>query len=160
MEHQRLAPKVATDAVLKNIFQTYDRNICLKSEQKVALEAFIGRRDVFALLPTGFGKSLIYQLAPLVAKAMGLRENPIVVVISPLIALMEDQVREATALGISACQLDTDNAVSIRRGTFNLVFGSPESWLSVRWRDMLANDVYKDNLLGIVVDEVHLTYKW
>ncbi|CAL8267566.1 unnamed protein product [Merluccius merluccius] len=73
---------------------------------------------------------------------------------------MEDQVREATALGISACQLDSDNEELLKRGSFNIVFGSPESWLSGKWRDMLANEVYKDNLLGIVVDEVHLTYKW
>ena len=40
----------------------------LKEEQKTALESFLCKKDVFAVLPTGYGKSLIYQLAPLVAK--------------------------------------------------------------------------------------------
>ncbi|XP_060767264.1 putative ATP-dependent DNA helicase Q1 [Neoarius graeffei] len=153
---QRQAFNTAVDAVLK----AFNGKFSLKTEQRAALEVFIERKDVFALLLTGFGKSLIYQLAPLVAKSMGLSENPIVVVVSPLIALMENQVREATALGISAAQLDPDNEALIKRGSFNIVFGSLESWLSGKWRDMLADEVYKENLLGIVVDEVHLTYKW
>ena len=44
----------------------------LKEEQKTALESFLCKKDVFAVLPTGYGKSIIYQLAPLVAKRMGL----------------------------------------------------------------------------------------
>jgi ATP-dependent helicase YprA (DUF1998 family) len=62
------------------------------------LLSFVGGHDVVALLPTGFGKSLIFQLAPLVvkelAKANASNANPIVVVVSPLVALMEDQVKE------------------------------------------------------------------
>ena len=53
----------------------------------------------------GFGKSLIYQLAPMVAKKMGRNENPVVIVVSPLVTLMEDQVKEATGMGITAMQL-------------------------------------------------------
>ena len=60
----------------------------LKIEQRAALEAFVAGKGVFAMLPTGFGKSLIYQLAPLVAKSIGLCEDAVVVVISPLIALI------------------------------------------------------------------------
>ena len=44
----------------------------LKEEQKTALESFLCKKDVFAVLLTGYGESLIYQLAPLVAKRMGL----------------------------------------------------------------------------------------
>ena len=44
----------------------------LREEQKTALEAFASRKDVFAGLPMGYGKSIIYQLAPLVGKQMGL----------------------------------------------------------------------------------------
>ena len=67
----------------------------LKDEQRTILKDFLAGKDVFALLPTGFGKSLIYQLAPLVAKKLGQVKNPIVVVVSPLTALIEDQIREA-----------------------------------------------------------------
>ncbi|XP_015255333.1 PREDICTED: probable Werner syndrome ATP-dependent helicase homolog 1 [Cyprinodon variegatus] len=45
-------------------------------------------------------------------------------------------------------------------GRCQLVFGSPESWLNEKWRSMLASEVYQKNLVGIVVDEVHVTYKW
>ena len=59
----------------------------MKIEQRAALEAFVAGKGVFAMLPTGFGKSLIYQLAPLVAKSM-LCADAVVVVMSPLIALI------------------------------------------------------------------------
>ena len=57
----------------------------MKIEQRAALEAFVAGKGVFAMLPTGFSKSLIYQLAALVAKSIGLCEDAVVVDISPLI---------------------------------------------------------------------------
>ncbi len=67
----------------------------LKEAQRAALELFLGGKDVSALLPTGFGKSLIYQLAPLIVKKIGRIQNPIGIVVSPLIALIDDQIKEA-----------------------------------------------------------------
>ena len=115
----------------------------------------------FAVLPTGFGKSLIYQIAPLVAKKLGLFENPLLIVVSPLLALMQDQIREANRLGLTAFQLGVHAESDILSGRGQLIFGSPEQWmLNKKWRDMLSSDAFKDNIMGIVVDEVHLTYKW
>ncbi|XP_035658335.1 probable ATP-dependent DNA helicase RecS [Branchiostoma floridae] len=141
----------------------------LKREQRDALKAFVGGEDVLALLPTGFGKSLIYQLVPGVCKKLAETEGsslfhgvdkPIVIVVSPLVALMEDQVKEAPKFGVLASQLGKNNE-EILQGNVELVFGSPESWLlNDKWRDMLASPVYRKNLVGIVVDEVHVTYKW
>jgi len=62
----------------------------LIDEQKTAIKAFVDRKDIFAVLPTGLGKSLIYQLSPMVAKKMGRNEMPVVLVVSPLVALMEE----------------------------------------------------------------------
>ena len=137
----------------------------LKPEQEQSLRSFIGGQDVVALLPTGFGKSLIFQLAPLVAKELAKPNTsdakPIVVVVSPLVALMEDQVKEAEKLGVRAGQLGVHDDREILDGRLSLVFGSPESWLlNNKWRRMLASTIYQDNLIGIVVDEVHVTYKW
>ena len=74
---------------------------------------------------------------------------------------MEDQIKEAGKLGVSAMQLGGLNDTDILHGRFQLVFGSPESWLLTKtWRNMLSSEVYRENLLGIVVDEVHVTYKW
>uniref|UniRef100_A0A8C6WUB5 DNA 3'-5' helicase n=1 Tax=Neogobius melanostomus TaxID=47308 RepID=A0A8C6WUB5_9GOBI len=90
----------------------------LKPQQLTALEAFLSKEDVFALLPTGFGKSLIYQLAPLVAKKMSLYKNPVVVVVSPLLALMEQQVTEASKLHLekAVTLIESPNRSNIRLG--------------------------------------------
>uniref|UniRef100_A0A8C6SJ85 DNA 3'-5' helicase n=1 Tax=Neogobius melanostomus TaxID=47308 RepID=A0A8C6SJ85_9GOBI len=106
----------------------------LKPQQLTALEAFLSKEDVFALLPTGFGKSLIYQLAPLVAKKM-LYKNPVVVVVSPLLALMEQQVTEASKVGVTAMQIGVNTDEEIFSGKAELLFGSPEAWLlNEKWR--------------------------
>ena len=134
--------------------------ISLKPEQQQALSSFLQGRDVFGYLPTGFGKSLIYQLAPLVLEQMG-RERPIVIVISPLVALMEDQIKEAAKFGVTALQLGHHCDADILNARCSLVFGSPEAWLNTdKWRNMLGSKTYQERLFGIVVDEVHMTYKW
>ncbi|XP_039661799.1 Werner syndrome ATP-dependent helicase-like isoform X5 [Perca fluviatilis] len=74
---------------------------------------------------------------------------------------MKDQIKEAGKLEVSATQLGGMNDTDILHGRFQLVFGSPESWLlNEKWRNMLSSEVYRENLVGIVVDEVHVTYKW
>ena len=155
------ADETSVSVAIEQVLSELQSISSLKEEQNTALEAFLRGKDVFALLPTGFGKSLIYQLAPLVVKKMGKVKNPIIVVVSPLVALMEDQIREAGKLGVSAMQLGGINDTDILHGRIQLVFGSPESWLlNEKWRDMLSSKVYREDLVGIVVDEVHVTYKW
>ncbi|KAK7912488.1 hypothetical protein WMY93_012699 [Mugilogobius chulae] len=144
--------EAALSAVLNEV------DMILKKPQETALKAFLLGNDVSAVLPTGFGKSLIYQLAPLVAKKMDTNSNPVVVVVSPLVALMEQQVKEASKLGVTAMQLGVNSEEEIVSASPMLLFGSPESWiLNEKWRNLLSTT--KD-LLGIVVDEVHLMYKW
>ena len=69
----------------------------LRAEQKQALLHFITGRDVFVNLPTGFGKSPIYQLAPSIIEEMshfdGKIRSAIILVVSPLVSLMKDQVQ-------------------------------------------------------------------
>ncbi len=76
--------------------------ICqLKPEQEECLV------DVVALLPTDFGKSLVYQLLPIVSEKLGRPKSgkAIIVIVSPLVAFMDDQVKEAAKLGLFAVQL-------------------------------------------------------
>ena len=71
--------KLTFDEALDSVLNSLPRKFILKEEQRLALQSFVDRKeDVLALLPTGFGKSLIYQLAPLVAKLMGFSETPVV----------------------------------------------------------------------------------
>ncbi|XP_063043616.1 ATP-dependent DNA helicase RecQ-like [Engraulis encrasicolus] len=148
------------DSALATTLEDLDIHFTLRDQQITALKFFLQKRDVFGVLPTGYGKSLIYQLAPLVGRRMGLLHKPLVVIVSPLLALMDDQVQEAEKLGLKAVQLGKGDPEEIRSGRCQLVLGSPESWLNREWRDLIASKVYQDNMLGLVVDEVHLTYKW
>ncbi len=78
-----------------------------------------------ALLPTSFGKSLIYQLLPIVSEKLGRPKsgNVIIVIVSPLVALMDDQVKEAAKLDLCAAQLGVHNDREIMEGNFSLIFG-------------------------------------
>ena len=148
------------DAAIEAVLNRLTARITLKSEQRVALKAFVEKRDVFCVLPTGYGKSLIYQLVPLVLEEMGMGEK-IVIIISPLLALMDDQVKEAAKFGLTALQIGEANDNNILNGQCSLVFGTPEAWiLGDKWRNMLNSDIYREKLFGIIVDEVHMTYKW
>ena len=66
----------------------------LKQEQATVINQFLFGKDVFAVLPTGFGKTLCYACLPLVFDAVLGTDRSIVVVISPLVSIMKDQVRQ------------------------------------------------------------------
>ena len=62
-------------------------------------------KDVFGIMPTGFGKRLIFQLFPRLAKAALTLENSTIIVVSPLIAVMRDQVEQLKKLGFSVAAI-------------------------------------------------------
>ena len=70
----------------------------MKAEQVDVAVAFLEGRDVFAILPTGFGKSLCYACLPAAFDSIGKRErgHSLVLVVTPLLAIMKDQVRQST----------------------------------------------------------------
>ena len=147
-------------SALADVISEIDFITEVKEQQEYVLSEFLSGKDVFGVLPTGFGKSLIYQLAPLILKKMFPARNPIFIIISPLNALTEDQIREASKLGIKAKMIGVHPDRDIIQGRCQLVFGSPEAWLqNETWTKMLANEVYL-HLEGIVHDEVHVAYKW
>ena len=143
----------------------------LHESQIQALYSFINGEDVFVNLPTGYGKSLIFQMAPLVHAWMHenvstcWKKDPIILIISPVLALMQDQVRKLTSLNFKAAFVGAEQEPAVLRGIeegeFTFVFISPESTLaSERWRKVLESDVYQRNLIGIAVDEVHCVTEW
>ena len=140
----------------------------LKDEQVNILCTFVEGRDVFVSLLTGFGKSLCYMLLPLVFDYLAVESGggkAIVVVTSPLIALMEDQVASYSAKGIKAAFIDSesdmDKKASVTEGAYQLVLFSPEALISNRkWRHMLREQPYASRLVALVIDEAHCVKKW
>jgi ATP-dependent DNA helicase RecQ len=138
---------------LKEIFG-YDT---FRPHQCEIAEAFLAGRDALAVLPTGAGKSLCYQLPAVV-------RDGLTVVISPLIALMKDQVDQLTASGVAATFLNSslDSAearrrhAGLHRGEYRLLYLAPE-------RLMLADFLPKLGAWGLTalaVDEAHCISEW
>ena len=145
----------------------------LKNEQEKALFYLLSGKDVFVNLPTGFGKSLIYQLSPLVAEELSKRHyypngnirSGIVLVISPLVSLIKDQVKGLQQRGIKASFIgagqEEANFKEIVNGEMNIVYSSPEAMLaSDRWREMICSQVYQNNVVAVAVDEAHCITHW
>ena len=128
----------------------------LRPGQRPAVEALVGDRDVLAVLPTGGGKSAIYELAGL------LRAGPTVVV-SPLIALQDDQLAHLRAAGLRAIVLNSQLSAGERAAALlascdsdTFIFLSPEQLANGETRDTLRRA--QPGLFA--VDEAHLISQW
>jgi ATP-dependent DNA helicase RecQ len=125
--------------------------------QKEVLEAIFAGQDVLAVMPTGSGKSLCYQLPAIVRRG-------ITIVVSPLIALMRDQVQQLQNHGVSAAALNssnngTDNAAieyGLRQGRYRLVYVAPERLARPDTQALLREA--GANVLAI--DEAHCVSQW
>ena len=154
--------------------EAYDRILetfkidSLKELQRRGLEALIKGQDVFIVQPTGSGKSLIFQSAPIVFDIMKplQKGKSIAIVISPLVSLMEDQVGFLKSIGIMAefvgdDQKDEGAKKMVEQGECQIVYGSPEAFLSSkRWRAMLSSEIYKERLRLVAIDEAHCISHW
>ncbi|XP_068691120.1 ATP-dependent DNA helicase RecQ-like [Montipora foliosa] len=114
----------------------------LLPEQENVLREFLGGQNIFVNLPTVYSKSLIFQCLPIAADA--LFEKPcgssVLVVISPLRSLMEDQIRRVNNMGVRAIAITDEEDVEViqqvMNGNYVLVYGSPECLLSTEsWRN-------------------------
>ena len=111
---------------------------------------------MIVIQPTGSGKSLIFQSILIVFDTVRPLSNAksITLVISPLASLMQDQVHYLKSVGIKAefigDEQESEEAKQhVERGKCQIVYGSPEAFLSTkRWRAMLSNDAYKKRLFG------------
>lgn len=127
-----------------------------KSGQSETIRALLSGSDVLSIMPTGSGKSLIYQL-------YGYLVNQPVVIVSPLISLMGDQVDRMNFMGEKrVCALNSMNDWKQRRGLlqhldqFRYIFVSPELLSSP---DVLRR-MKKLNIGLFVIDEAHCISKW
>ena len=129
----------------------------LRPSQQAAIGSILEGRDTLVVMPTGGGKSLCYQ-APAVFK------GGMTIVVSPLIALMKDQVDSLKQVGVNAIRIDStltasekrDAAQHLRSGQVRMLFVSPERLVNsdfVRFLD--GNDVHT-----IAIDEAHCVSQW
>jgi ATP-dependent DNA helicase RecQ len=137
--------------LLKSVFG-FD---AFRGVQGQVVSRVIAGKDTLAVMPTGSGKSLTYQLAALVRDGTAL-------VISPLIALMHDQIRAADTLGIRAASLtsaDSDRERTeqrFRSGDLDLLYVAPERATTEGFRRLLEGVP----LALIAIDEAHCVSEW
>ncbi|SBS32060.1 ATP-dependent DNA helicase RecQ [Marinomonas aquimarina] len=125
--------------------------------QQICVESLLQGNDVLALLPTGAGKSAIYQVASLARQGVGL-------VVSPLIAIMQQQVQQLQQLGIKAEFLNsTQNGAEqndlywrLRHGDVEILYMSPEKLLQSSVIGLLE-DI---DVSCIAIDEAHCVLRW
>lgn len=134
----------------------------LKPQQELAVGRALRREDVLALLPTGYGKSLAFQIPALL-------QGGLTLIVSPLIALMDDQVGDLRELGVPAAALHAMKAGTEQRGVIDealrgelhLLYVSPERILrSHAFRNFLRDLGNAGGVTRVVFDEAHCLSEW
>lgn len=150
-----LPPKVDLLNPLKKVFGY----TAFRPQQEEIIRTSMAGRDVFALLPTGGGKSLCFQLPALVRPGL-------TVVISPLIALMKDQVDQLQANGVAATFLNSTLGENERKarwrglnaGQYKLLYLSPERLMA--GEGSIFDALSRWDVVLVAVDEAHCISEW
>jgi ATP-dependent DNA helicase RecQ len=132
-----------------------------RGDQEQVVDHIIGGGDALVLMPTGGGKSLCYQIPALLRPGVG-------VVVSPLIALMQDQVDALLLAGVRAAflnsSLDFKSVVDTERrlmhGELDLIYVAPERLLTDRFIGLLDQLVENNQLALFAIDEAHCVSQW
>ena len=141
------APRNAA-SVLEHVFGYR----AFRGPQRAIIDTLVGGDDALVLMPTGGGKSLCYQIPALLRDGVG-------IVVSPLIALMQDQVEALRQLGVRAAflnsSLEAREAFEVESqllaGELDLLYVAPERLLTVRFLDLLA----QSRVALFAIDEAH-----
>jgi len=135
----------------------YDK---LREHQYEICQAILSGKDVFVLMATGSGKSLSYQLPPVLLRDYNIKSWSLV--ICPLISLAEDQVAELNAIGIPAAMVGGSSTMGVERqvreGQFCVVYITPEKLLG--WVTELRDLAKRQHLVCVAVDEAHCVSEW
>ncbi len=150
-------PKAATDPALLDLLKRIWGYEAFLPNQAEAVEALMTGRDSLTILPTGGGKSICYQLPALAKPGMA-------IVISPLLALMKDQVDSLVANGVAAASLNSSMTSDekrrvvddLRAGRLKLLYLSPERLASPDSFELLSQAA----ISFIAIDEAHCVSQW
>lgn len=159
-----IAPTTYSDArpTLRVFLQSVFRKREFRSMQGEAVFNALRRNDCAVLLPTGAGKSIIYQLA-------GLLMPGVTLVVDPLIALLEDQVEGLRAYGIDRAAAISSNLareerrrllIRVERGEYQFVLHPPERLQSPQFRGSLQSLSVSSLVNLAVIDEAHCVSEW
>ena len=140
-----------------DVFKKYWGYDSFRPGQEDAIRSVLEGRETMVLFPTGGGKSLCYQVPSLILDGLTL-------VISPLIALMQDQVEQLKSRDIRAAFINStlpayeieQRLVNARNGMYRLLYISPERLATERWKNELPNL----NVSLVAVDEAHCISEW
>ena len=154
---QREPARPADDATMHQVLHRVFGFRSFRPNQKEVVTAILEGRDVLAIMPTGGGKSLCYQLPAILLPGTAL-------VVTPLISLMKDQVDGARANGIRAACLNSalppEERASVMRSLFDdaldLLYVSPERFALDHFREMVG----RLRISMAVIDEAHCISEW
>ncbi len=136
-----------------------------RGPQRAIVEHVIDGGDALVLMPTGGGKSLCYQIPAIARQNAG---HGVTVVISPLIALMHDQVGALHEAGVAAAFLNSSQSFEVSsalekrmlREEFTLVYAAPERLNTPRMKDLLRSLNERGKLSLFAIDEAHCVSQW
>ena len=136
-------------------------------EQEEAIRNYILGKHVFFVAPTGYGKSLVFHSLPYFVDILSdsLLGTSTLLVVSPLIALMTDQVAILNGKGVNSLSLNDANSMRdlvTRSGEVihSVIFCSPESLSLKKWRNFFSSGEFRNACIGIVIDEAHCVTSW
>ena len=153
LKNSLVEPVSPAHAILQNVFGFSD----FRPAQQAVIDHLVQGGDALVLMPTGGGKSLCYQVPALVREGVG-------VVISPLIALMQDQVDALKELGVRASYLNSTQTwqdakeveSALRQGQLDLLYIAPERLMADRCLQLLS-DI---DISLFAIDEAHCVSQW
>ena len=125
------------------------------------LSSLVHGSDLLAVLPTGFGKSLIFQLFIRVKQILS-SKAACVIVVCPLKSIVQDQLTEASLMGLTATSLASGSLQDVENGKYQLIFASAEEILAKPFLSSLkkSSSPLHQNLAAIIVDESHTVETW
>ena len=140
-------------AILNTVFGYHE----FRGPQASVIDAVVAGEDVLVLMPTGGGKSLCYQIPALVRDGVG-------IVVSPLIALMQDQVSALCELGVRAGFLNSSlsaqemwqTELALQRGELDLLYVAPERLIQPRTLELF----HQIKIALFAIDEAHCVSQW